>query len=201
MHDTEIFKNSLRLFNEKAEKLNRLSFTKTMCSTQTGVTISGKTVGDGKFEISQERRGPDEEPIDAFLLTFRFFIQDNEKSSFRNLHRYYQTASIESSFKNKFTKIRKRINDFLDDKSDMPIEFNGEILTRRKIMDTFIYGGLGHSNDLKKKKLYDDWMNIPPMRVFIENEFVYILVQILKEINLTKELNQQILSQIRQTIS
>jgi hypothetical protein len=71
--------DGLNLFNEKAERLDKLSFVKTMFETKTGVSLSGEAKEDGTFEINSERSGPDEEAVDAFVLTFRFFIQDNEK--------------------------------------------------------------------------------------------------------------------------
>jgi hypothetical protein len=36
------FNNALKLFNEKAVKLNRLSFTKIMLTEQTGFRLSGQ---------------------------------------------------------------------------------------------------------------------------------------------------------------
>ena len=57
---------ALRLFNEKAEKLNRLSFIKTLTAPDAGVTISSSRKDDGSLEIKSERRGPSKEAIDAF---------------------------------------------------------------------------------------------------------------------------------------
>lgn len=60
--------DTLLQFNEKADKLEGLSFTKSLQSS--GVTISGKL---GK-PVQAQRQGPDDESIDAFVLTMRFFV-------------------------------------------------------------------------------------------------------------------------------
>lgn len=188
----------LRLFNEKADKLFRLSFVKTVFETNTGVTISGKLTDEGNWQVTSSRKGPNEEAIDAFVLTFRYFIQDNEKSSLRNLSKYYEIAPIDAEYKKQFKKIRKEINDFLDKPADILFKFNNQKLTRRKILDTFIYGGLSHSNDKGKKALYDSWMQIPPFKVFIENEFVYILSVIFRGIKIIRVSNTSTIGKIQE---
>lgn len=190
----------LRLFNEKADKLFRLSFVKTVFESNTGVTISGKLTDEGNWQITSSRKGPNEEAIDAFVLTFRYFIQDNEKSSLRNLSEYYEIAPIDAEYKKQFKKIRKEINDFLDKPADILFKFNNQKLTRRIILDTFIYGGLSHSNDKGKKALYDSWMQIPPFKVFIENEFVYILSVMFRGIKIIRVLNTSTISKIQEYI-
>ena len=83
--DTASIVAALDLFNEKARKLEGLSFTRILASQKTGVTLSWKE-GD---PVTIERSGPDDEAIDAFVLTLRFFIQDNESTSLRNLANLY----------------------------------------------------------------------------------------------------------------
>lgn len=114
----------------------------------------------------------------------------------------YNAAPIDNKSKEEFAGVRKQINDFLDGKSNFPIEYNGEVLTRRKIMDTFVYGGLSHATDPKtkrlsdKKRLYDAWMGIPPFRPLIENEFVCALAKILDALVYIKSLNEKALAQV-----
>lgn len=195
MSDADKIFRALGLFNEKAEKLMRLSFIKAMLDNS-GVTLSWRAREDGLFEERHERRGPNEEAIDAFILTFRFFIQDNEQSSFHKMAEHYLAAPIDESLKSAFATTRKNINEFLDESSDFPIEYNGRRLTRREVMDIFVYGGLAHANQAKKE-LYDSWMSIPPFRPVIENEFVYTLAIILDAINYIKGLNEITLGQMR----
>jgi len=66
---------SLRFFNKKADKLLGLSFTKSVFGESTRLEISMEDGGPLKVC----RWGPGDEATDAFVLTFRFFIQDNEE--------------------------------------------------------------------------------------------------------------------------
>ena len=56
--DTTGAVRDLRLFNEKAEKLEELSFTKTLVSQKTGVTLSWKQGSP----LTVERSGPTTRP-------------------------------------------------------------------------------------------------------------------------------------------
>lgn len=186
---------ALRLFNEKAEKLSRLSFIHKVIHPDSGVTISSQRRNDGFYEQNHERRGPEEESIDAFVLTFRFFIQDNEQISFRNMDKYYTKAPIEEGLKTRFAEVRKDINEFLDRSAEINFIYNNELLTNRRIMETFIYGGMSHANEAKKE-LYDEWMKISFTKVVLEYEFTNIIAMIFKTILYIKTLNEQSLQHL-----
>ena len=186
---------ALRLFNEKAEKLSRLSFIHKVIHPDSGVTISSQRRNDGFYEQNHERRSPEEESIDAFVLTFRFFIQDNEQISFRNMDKYYTKAPIEEGLKTRFAEVRKDINEFLDRSAEINFIYNNELLTNRRIMETFIYGGMSHANEAKKE-LYDEWMKIPFTKVVLEYEFTNIIAMIFKTILYIKTLNEQSLQHL-----
>jgi hypothetical protein len=188
---------AMKLFNEKADKLVRLSFIRTMMEQGTQVGMSWHLREDGKYEETHTYQGPDEEAIDAFTLTFRFFIQNNEQSSFYNMAGYYSNAPIDESLKNKYAQVRTWLNNFLDEPSYMNITYNDELLTRRKIMDTIVYGGLAHADNVEKRGLYNEWMNIPPMRLMIVSDFTVILANILDAILFVAELNRKVLEQLQ----
>jgi len=182
---------ALRLFNEKADRLSQLGFTKRMLGKTIQVEISGER---GK-PIEIIRNGPNQEEIDAFVLTFRFFIQDNERSSLRNLAEIYEDLSISDDLKRQFSEARKAINDFLDKPPPIRIDFQGVSLTRRRILMVFIYGGLAHANQ-EKKIIYDKWMTMPPFGYILLNEFCVILAQVLRVIKYIADLNRQAIEEI-----
>jgi hypothetical protein len=68
MSDLNEIAKALRLFNEKAEKLSRLSFLEKIRHPESGITISCKRVDDRSFNVRQQKRGPEEEAIDAYVL-------------------------------------------------------------------------------------------------------------------------------------
>ena len=132
---------SLKLFNEKADKLMSLGFTKKIFGEKSGFTFSAKKNGPVVFQ----RYGPESESIDAFVLTYRFFIQDNEKISFHNMSKIYDESGMTQDKINAFKNIRENINNFLNSNSITKTD------TYREIQDIFIYGGLSHATETKKR--------------------------------------------------
>ena len=122
-------------------------------------------------------------------MTFRFFIQDNEKSSFRNLAEIYNELDISEKLKHDFNFARNNLNSFLD--SNSHISING-VLTYRSIMEVIVFGGLSHANK-NKKKLFDSWMSDPINGNFILNDFIYVLGTIYKVIKDVRDINNKCL--------
>ena len=180
----EIIK-SLRLFNEKADKLMSLGFTKKIFGEKSGFTLSAKKDGPVVFQ----RHGPEGESIDAFVLTYRFFIQDNEKISFHNMSKIYDEREITQDKKNTFKNIRENINNFLNSNSIV------KKYTNREIQDIFIYGGLSHANETQKR-IFDSWKKDQLIFEILENEFVWVLVNILNAIQAIARLNLNVLKEI-----
>jgi hypothetical protein len=193
MSEKEKAINALQLFNEKAEELLSSTFTKKILEEGTEVNLhwSQKT---GEERTKFERKGPNIEEIKAFLIDYRFFIQNNERSSFRNLKELYSSDLLKAKFESHFDSARDALNYFLDS-SSVPIEYNDKNLTPREVMDTFIYGGFAHANE-DKEKLFKEWQSIPPFFPLIENEFVSSLIKVLDKINYVKNLNIKALKEL-----
>ena len=177
---------ALTLFNQKIEKLDSLSLIP-KASKGTNASITWRELADGHGEITTERIGPSPESIDAFVLTFRFFIQDNEICSLRNLSKLYETYCTNKELKDNFQKVRSTINAFLDSGPQLGIVFLGENLTYRKIMNIIIYGDLSHANKEKREQL-QQFLNFH-LSPFIENALVSTLVVVYQYVNLIKQIN------------
>jgi hypothetical protein len=167
---------ALKLFNEKAERLYNSRFVnflkeKKKLSFQISVKKGEK--------VETTRSLPDQDAVDAFVLTFRFFIQNNERCSFGNLNEVYQKLPFSEELKNKYFDTRKKINQYLDTKTS--INIYGETPTRRKLLDIFIYGGLAHVNP-KKEKIYGKWKQSP---------FCIILDYLLRVILYVADINEE----------
>ena len=185
---------ALELFNNKAEKLGRSDFIKTMFGTDTGVTVSQKAGEPVQFIL----RGPTETEIDAFILTFRFFYQPGERSSFGKMADAYRASDVEAALKDEFIASVDELNKFLDNPpDDFQIEFKGELLTRRRILEIFMYGDLAHANKADKVKIFNEWASVPGHFPFAQNEFNYTLTKTFQVIEYLKELNERALEQLR----
>ena len=162
----------LKRFNQQADKLARLTFTKQVLAGQSGVRFSMRQ-GIGS---TTQRYGPDDESIAAFVLTFRLFVQDKDSISIRNITALLQSLPITSVVKSTAVEIRSAINQFLD--SDTPYGYNGEQLTFRRIYEVFLWGYLCHIDD-DKYAVYDAWSSFAPVFPMLENEFVFALSRVL----------------------
>lgn len=180
---------TLNLFNEKVDRLEKNSFVKHIFSQKTGVTISSKK----NEEVKIEKRFPEKESIESFVLTLRYFIQDNEKISFRNIGKIYDKLPDNNQKKDFFQDARNKLNNFLDTPDNqLSIKENDRVLTNREIFDTIIYGELAHTNE-NKREIYKRWMKNPILASIIENEFNVILGAIMNILMYVQNLNDELI--------
>ena len=172
------------LFREKASKLLNSTFARKMAEP-TGVDISWNEQGQVAVH-----RGPDQEAVDAYLLTFRFFIQGNESISFKNMGEHFREIDCEDYFFLKFEEARMALNKFLD--GDTNFNVNG-FVSRRKLMQTFIYGDLGHANNTDKRQQFNSWMEHELLAELMKNEFKIIIVRVLHVVAFVDKLCKEVL--------
>jgi hypothetical protein len=195
MQNRRELREPLLLFNEKATKLLNSSFVQALLKPNTGFKISGEQQDDGSFRILTEVRGPSQESIDSFILTFRFFIQDNEATSLSNISKLYEDPMVESEYRNRFISARKEVNDLLNSPNTLNVIIDDARPTNREIMETFIYGGLAHANRAKKK-VYDEWMSFPPIGGLLTTCFTMILGRVLEALKYIADLNNEVLQSL-----
>ena len=181
----------LKLFNIKAKRLLDSRFMKYILEKK---RISfGVHVERGK-KVETSRTLPDQDAVDAFVLTFRYFIQNNEKCSFGNLAKTYSKPFIPIEMRKEYSEARKRLNEYLD--SPASLKFGDEPLSRRRVLDVFVYGGLAHAKP-KKKEVFDKWMEHSIVRGFFEAEFVSILFFALRIIQYVAGLNARVIEVLK----
>ena len=186
---------ALKLYNEKVEELLKGSFVKAVTSPNAGFSLAGERQEDGSFSMRSAVRGPSKEAIKAFVLTFRFFIQDNDKISLRNIASLYKASNIDAEQKRNFKSARDAINNMLDLPNFINLNYNGITPTNREIMDVFIYGGLAHANSEKYKR-YKEWMSFPPAAAMLQTCFNMILGHILHALAYIEQVNVTTIQQL-----
>jgi len=142
---SESNKKCFSLFCKKVQELENSRYL--FDAKQSGIEFNFKWQKDKG--ITQKRTGPDEESIKAFILTLRFFIQNNERISIYNISKLINDLNINTEFKNDFNRARNDLNNDLDRSSNICIVINGKLLTQRDIFDTFLYGLYAHGNNTK----------------------------------------------------
>jgi hypothetical protein len=156
-------REALLLFNEKAERLQRSALLRRLKRgplTIKLVMVPGKQRKAVASPISDDS-------LDAFLLTLRFFLQDNESSSFRNMAKHYDSLPLPQELRDRFHAIRERLNGFLDAPSAIGIVRKGEAaaLSRRNVLEAYLWGERAHrthSNSVTHRALRD-WLKQDPM--------------------------------------
>lgn len=161
MNNKKLFK----LFNEKAKELFESNFRLNL--PESGVSIR---FNKGKGFTPNLRKGPDYESIKNFVITLRNFTLNSDPISISNIAKIYNMLPNNDDFKDRFQNTRKKFNDYLD--ALTIIEYNGERLSNRKLIDTYIYGDVIH---LEKYDEFKRWISIRPMKDIIFNEIVCIL--------------------------
>jgi hypothetical protein len=140
----------LKTFLEKADKLKSFAF-----------EAHVKRVGFGWRTYRGEHGGhvvefdlPDEKERDAFLLTFRLFIQQNEPISFHRLDSIGNDPGISGALKEKLLESRGDFFEYLDGYPAYISDLFGPQPTRGEILKVVLYGHLAHTKD---KRRYKEW--------------------------------------------
>jgi hypothetical protein len=149
-------RKALELFREKAARLASLNYVKWL-QQHRGTPLQ---IGEEQGTIRQTR--PSDNYTDALLLTLRLFIQQRDRCSFEWLHRHVlDDSGLSDQWKSRFEKLYSEFNGWLDSLSGLAIQ-EGEVeshpLTKREIMDVFVYGDAAHV-DPKKKQMFDQWIS------------------------------------------
>jgi hypothetical protein len=181
----------LNLFIEKANKLRFSTLVKTLISNQ-GSRIRLKGNMEAR-ELSIEYIEMDADQIDAFLLTMRLFIQDNERISISNIAKLIKSLRVSDIPGERFAKQRAFLNKFFDGKSLLSI--NGDRPTYREIMETVLYSSYAHLNREKYKR-YKSWTKNPIATAMIHFEFIGILQEFITALRVLENNCRQIVKEL-----
>lgn len=128
----------LEIFIETVDELQLSEFAKQI---KKGVRV-GLLAGQGV--IISQCAGPEREAVKAFLLTLRFFRQNNEVTSLRNMAQLIDDLNVNQDLKDEFHASRNNFNKFLDDPLHVPVQGVGAD-TKRDVFESFLYGIYAHA--------------------------------------------------------
>jgi hypothetical protein len=109
--------------------------------------------------ILSECAGPEREAVKAFLLTLRFFRQNNEETSLRNMATRVSGLNVDQNLKDEFLKPRDNFNAFLDAPLYVPVHGAGAD-TKRDVFEAFLYGIYAHANPDQRRRV-KGWEKMP----------------------------------------
>ena len=172
----------LNRFNEKAELLSTFSFLKKAFAPGTGATLH--------FEPGrawQEKRGADRESTAAFVLVLRLFLQPRDGIQLEQIKDLYQEMPLPENYKSLVAENLKTLNAFLDSTGNPEFAINGEKITNRMVLETFLYGDLAHLNK-DKVETYKRWRS-GPAALLLESQFEYAVGVVTQFISGLAEMN------------
>jgi hypothetical protein len=136
----------LETFNERAERVFHSKFNLEILPR---TDINRLTVGPDGIVTSPGIRDFRIE-LDAFVLTYRLFFQNNEPFSIANISVAYQSSLIPQEMRESLRTTREHHNRFLD--ASLITTWQGGARTFRELHDIVIYGELAHVNEKKANK-------------------------------------------------
>ena len=159
----------LEIFVESVDELLGSRFLEKAKSDGISTSLSWSHTGD----FVAQRTGPEREAVKAFLLTLRFFCQNNEPTSLCNMEDRISALGIDAQLKENFRKSRASFNTFLDGKPSVGFPSGSGADTRRDIFRTFVYGVFAHANP-KYRRQVTAWES-QPFYGDIQSQFDLIL--------------------------
>lgn len=180
----ESTRKALELFVERADHLMSRRFTQSVIQaggTTLTIRFHQKDEEDDDGWLNVNRTGPDEEAVEAFVLTYRQFFQHNDRFSFPSLAKpaIQDDPGLSAEWKQKFRESWAELQEFLD--APAPFILSGEAPTYRHLLDVFVYGGLAHTTP-DKRVVFESWQGDPMLYALLEHAFVGSLASVLKGI-------------------
>jgi hypothetical protein len=186
-------KQTLEAFVEKASKIDRLKFAEHV--KDTGFVFHMRSISQNRVEIEFDQA--DEKELNAALLTFRLFIQENEPISFPQLHKVLDDPGLSETFKAKLTQARQTYFKYLDGypANIKPAFFEeGEHPSRNDILRVVLYGSMAHINNPSLRMKFKHWTREGVRENVLYHVFVRTVSNILLMINLVATLIREELS-------
>lgn len=185
---------ALELFDSKIEKIHKRSFIGKYEESKNLVSITA-TKGGSNWNVQTMHRRADDESVDAVVLTLRFFIQDNEPCSLRNLDRIYNEIDCLLDLSEHFKTRRSYINDTLSCPAQ-PKRRDIELITNRDVLETFVFGEMSHSN-VKHRNRYAAWQADPMSSAIYTQLFHRLAYEIFMACTEISAINSIALSRLR----
>ncbi|MGH9892711.1 MAG: hypothetical protein ACREA0_12120 [bacterium] len=133
----------------------------------------------------------DEEVVDAYLVTLRMFVQENDIVSVHRLSELYRAISVEQELLARLTLARRRWLQYLRQTSHLISELpTGELrYTHAEVLDLVLYGDRAHL-DLDLRERYESWYSSAGSRAILETrlckvlDYFHVGIMVLRDLHL-----------------
>lgn len=133
-----------RLFHARLQRALRCRLVVAMDAKKLMVEIWQRP--NGKFEAVLPSLPQDD--LDAFLLNYRMFQQDNDRISIRRVAAAIEVLPLTVETKSAFQRIRRELNEYLDAAPE--VQIFGDPPDRRTLIDVLLHGSYAHHDEKKR---------------------------------------------------
>src|SRR5687767_14026094 len=113
---------------------------------------------------------PHREELKAYVMTYRLFFLDNESFSIKQLRPLYSNLDeVSEEIRTEALDLIQRVKKYFEGQSRVLMD--GKIVTRRRVFDVAIYGGMAHSNNRTNKEIADRWRTRLDLDVILNANF------------------------------
>lgn len=190
----ESIKQILEVFVEKAHELKGFKFEEHVKSEGLGFRVHRD---NDKEEWIIEFGQANKKEIDAFLFTFRLFIQHNEPISFHGMKGLLADSQLPVAWKNKVEKAIEAYFDYYDKYPSDIQDLFGKRPTNGEILDTVLYGEKGHTGlnpkYRHKRKKFQEWTRDDIRANVLLQVFTRVVINVSKLIYFIADANEQVL--------
>lgn len=167
----------LEIFIESVDELLKSQFLSQANVGGVSTSLSWSQEGG----LVAHRSGPERETAKAFILTLRFFCQNNEPTSLCNMEDRVSGLKIDTQMKEIFRKSRSNFNAFLNGQPLVKFPPGIGADTRREIFNSFLYGVFAHANPRYRRQV-KAWEN-EPFYEDVQAQFDLILLEFLRALS------------------
>lgn len=190
---------TLRRFNRRVNRIEQSGFWKRYANAEPHViskmeNVTTEHTGGNSFaifgRIHSMLKDFSQDEINAFILDFRQFTQNNDPISISNLSKIYSSEWVPRGAREAFEDARAGLNNRL--KAPTTIMFGEYTLMLDTLVDTVVYGGLAHAN-AEKAAAFESWERSGIMG-FVWAEFFAYLRGLVSTLQYFRKLNGQLLA-------
>jgi len=190
--------NVLRRFNRRVTRTEQSGFWKRYKNQIPNVVSrfdkpTLQTLGPARFAIEGQVQSFledfDQDEINAFVLDYRQYTQNNDAISIGSISRIYSQPWMHPGARQNFEEIRRRTNRMFDAGSHLL--FGDYHMPVRELVEIVVYGGLAHSNP-EKANIFEDWEN-SGMMGYVWAPFFAAMRDLMRYLKQIRTLNEQVL--------
>lgn len=106
----------------------------------------------------------------------------------------YPKLPVSTNVKERARELLDRVDAYLDGGSHLVME--REVVSRLRVLEVTIYGGMAHANHVERKGIRDHWAAHPALDVLLSAEFIQIMLGVAQLIFALRRVNLDAIAEL-----